>query len=123
MRHFAAAGGCSMNDRLAWQRYRRTARRDAPCAGGHPDAAAAFRRQPGLVADLHVLERTTMTTAWPSLPLDAWLPTRETLHRYTQIVGKVQLALTPMVNHFWNVALRVTARGLSTSALRYAGRT
>jgi hypothetical protein len=64
-----------------------------------------------------------MTTAWPSLPLDAWLPTRETLHRYTQVIGKIQLALTPMVNHFWNVALRVTARGLSTSALRHAGRT
>ncbi|HEX3763934.1 MAG TPA: DUF5996 family protein, partial [Kofleriaceae bacterium] len=62
-------------------------------------------------------------TAWPSLPLDAWLPTRETLHRYTQILGKIQLALTPMVNHFWNVALRVTARGLATSALRHAGAT
>lgn len=62
-------------------------------------------------------------TTWPSLPLAAWLPTRETLHRYTQILGKIQLALTPMVNHFWNVALRVTARGLATSALRHAGAT
>jgi hypothetical protein len=66
---------------------------------------------------------TTATTAWPALPLEAWLPTRETLHRYTQIIGKIQLALTPMVNHFWNVALRVTARGLATSALRHNGRT
>lgn len=66
---------------------------------------------------------TTATTAWPSLPLEAWLPTRETLHRYTQIIGKIQLALTPMVNHFWNVALRVTARGLATPALRHNGRT
>jgi hypothetical protein len=65
----------------------------------------------------------TTTAAWPPLPLEAWLPTRETLHRYTQIIGKIQLALTPMVNHFWNVALRVTARGLATSALRHNGRT
>jgi len=61
-------------------------------------------------------------TAWPSLPLDAWLPTRDTLHRYTQVLGKIQLALTPRVNQFWNVALRVTARGLTTSALRHAGK-
>jgi uncharacterized protein DUF5996 len=66
---------------------------------------------------------TATTTAWPALPLQAWLPTRETLHRYTQIIGKIQLALTPMVNHFWNVALRVTARGLATSALHHDGRT
>jgi len=64
-----------------------------------------------------------MTTPWPSLPLEAWRPTRDTLHRYTQIIGKVQLALTPVVNHFWNVTLRVTARGLATSALSYAGGT
>src|SRR4051794_35882862 len=63
-----------------------------------------------------------MATPWPSLPLAAWLPTKETLHRFTQIVGKVQLALTPFVNHFWNVALRVTAHGLATSTLRYDGR-
>lgn len=60
--------------------------------------------------------------SWPPLPLDAWRPTRDTLHRYSQIVGKVQLALTPRVNHFWNAALQVTARGLATPALRQAGR-
>jgi hypothetical protein len=59
-----------------------------------------------------------MIAPWPALPLDAWRDTRETLHRYTQIVGKIQLALTPVVNHFWNVTLRVTARGLATSTLR-----
>jgi hypothetical protein len=64
-----------------------------------------------------------MPTPWPALPLDAWRDTRETLHRYTQIVGKIQLALTPVVNHFWNVTLRVTARGLATTALRYNDRT
>ena len=63
-----------------------------------------------------------MATSWPALPLEAWLPTKETLHRYTQILGKIQLGLTPFVNQFWNVTLRVTARGLSTSALRYEGR-
>src|SRR5437764_12392099 len=59
----------------------------------------------------------SMNTQWPPLPLDAWRDTRETLHRYAQVVGKIQLALTPVVNHFWNVTLRVTARGLATSAL------
>jgi len=65
-----------------------------------------------------MLALPAMTAQWPALPLAAWRDTRETLHRYTQIVGKIQLALTPVVNHFWNVTLRVTARGLATSALR-----
>ena len=64
-----------------------------------------------------------MSTSWPALPLDEWRDTRETLHRYAQIVGKVQLARTPRVNHFWNVTLRVTARGLATTALRDDDRT
>lgn len=63
-----------------------------------------------------------MLSLWPALPLDAWRDTRETLHRYTQIIGKIQLALTPRVNHFWNVTLHLTARGLATSALVYDGR-
>jgi hypothetical protein len=58
-----------------------------------------------------------MLEQWPSIPFAEWRDTRETLHRYAQIVGKIQLALTPVVNHFWNVTLRVTARGLATSAL------
>jgi hypothetical protein len=62
-----------------------------------------------------------MATSWPALPLEPWLPTKETLHRYTQILGKIQLGLTPFVNQFWNVTLHVTARGLATSALRYEG--
>jgi hypothetical protein len=56
---------------------------------------------------------------WPPLPLDAWRPTYETLHLWTQVVGKVSLALAPMVNHWWQVALRVDARGLATPALPY----
>ena len=40
---------------------------------------------------------------WPDLPLAAWSETCDTLHRWTQIVGKVRLALTPLINHWWNV--------------------
>ena len=60
---------------------------------------------------------------WPDLPLPAWSDTCETLHRWTQIVGKVRLALTPLVNHWWNVTLYVNARGLVAPANPYAGGT
>ncbi len=56
---------------------------------------------------------------WPGLPLDSWRDTCATLHMWTQIVGKVRLRLTPLVNHWWNVPLYVTARGLTTSAMPY----
>jgi len=56
---------------------------------------------------------------WPALPLDSWKNTYATLHMWTQIVGKVRLSLTPLVNHWWNVPLYVTARGLSTSRIPY----
>jgi hypothetical protein len=61
--------------------------------------------------------------AWPSLRLSEWTDTKDTLHMWTQIVGKVRLALTPHVNHWWNVTLYVTARGLTTSAMPYRGGT
>lgn len=54
---------------------------------------------------------------WPSLEWAQWKETAETLHMYTQIVGKTRLALTRTQNHWWNVPLYVTARGLSTSAV------
>ncbi len=57
---------------------------------------------------------------WPALPLDAWRETYATLHMWTQIVGKTRLALAPMLNHWWNVPLYVTSRGLSTSAISCA---
>ena len=63
-----------------------------------------------------------LSEAWPDIPLAAWSDTCETLHRWTQIAGKVRLALTPLVNHWWNVTFYVTARGLSTSAIPYRGR-
>jgi hypothetical protein len=56
---------------------------------------------------------------WPDLPWQQWEDTATTLHMWTQIVGKTRLALTPLVNHWWNVPLYVTARGLSTSAMPY----
>jgi hypothetical protein len=56
---------------------------------------------------------------WPALPLDEWQDTLATLHMYTQIVGKVRLALTPVVNHWWNVPLYVAACGLTTSRIPY----
>lgn len=54
---------------------------------------------------------------WPVLEWEQWKATAETFHLYTQIVGKTRLALTPIQNHWWNVPLYVTARGLSTSAM------
>lgn len=60
--------------------------------------------------------------SWPSLPLAAWKETRATLHMWTQIVGKVRLALTPKVNHWWNVPLYVSLRGLTTSPIPYGER-
>ncbi len=60
--------------------------------------------------------------AWPSLPLEAWSQTYATLHMWTQIVGKVRLAQAPMVNHWWQVPLYLTARGLSTSPIPHGRR-
>ena len=57
--------------------------------------------------------------AWPALPLKDWQNTYATLHMWTQIVGKVRLALTPRINHWWEVPLYVSAVGLTTSAIPY----
>lgn len=59
---------------------------------------------------------------WPSLPLDSWKDTYATLHMWTQIIGKIRLRLTPLVNHWWNVPLYVTSRGLTTSRMPYGNR-
>jgi hypothetical protein len=58
--------------------------------------------------------------AWPALPLSEWADTYATLHLWTQVVGKVRLALAPRVNHWWEVALYVSARGLTTSPIPYS---
>jgi hypothetical protein len=60
--------------------------------------------------------------AWPALPIKAWADTYATLHMLTQIVGKMRLALAPMQNHWWQVALYVTERGLTTSPMPYGER-
>jgi hypothetical protein len=62
-------------------------------------------------------------TLWPDLPLAAWSETCDTLHLWTQIVGKVRIVLTPLINHWWNATLLVTARGLAAPAMPYGGRT
>ncbi|MGA9672884.1 MAG: DUF5996 family protein [Terracidiphilus sp.] len=59
---------------------------------------------------------------WPALALESWKDTYATLHMWTQIVGKVRLKLTPLVNHWWNVPLYVSARGLTTSRIPYGER-
>jgi hypothetical protein len=56
-------------------------------------------------------------SAWPDIPLDTWRETRDTLHLWTQIVGKIRLARTPWLNHGWHVALYVSPKGLTTSAI------
>lgn len=60
---------------------------------------------------------------WPALPYEAWRETYQTLHLWTQIVGKVRMELSPFLNHWWHVALYVTPRGLTTSAIPYSGAT
>ncbi len=63
----------------------------------------------------------TIIEDWPPLPVSAWADTYVTLHMWMQIVGKIRLALAPPVNHWWHVALYVTARGLTTSPIPYRG--
>lgn len=73
--------------------------------GSNPDSRLADRPQ-----------------CWPALHLESWKDTYATLHMWTQIVGKVRLALTPLVNHWWNVPFYVTARGMTTSRIPYGDR-
>src|SRR6266566_8768187 len=63
------------------------------------------------------------TEPWPSLPLEAWQGTYATLHRWTQIVGKIRLTQMPWTNHSWHVTLYPTARGLTTAAMPHGTRT
>jgi hypothetical protein len=63
-----------------------------------------------------------MTGDWPAIPLAQWADTRDTLQLWTQIVGKVRMVNTPLINHWWNIPLYVTARGLTTSLVPYGER-
>src|SRR4051794_22496704 len=58
---------------------------------------------------------------WPRLDYSAWADTCATLQLWTQVVGKIQLALMPPVNHWWAVALQITARGLTTLPMPWQG--
>src|SRR6187402_1325798 len=58
---------------------------------------------------------------WPHLPLDEWSATRDTLHMWTQIAGKLKVELSPFQNQLWHTALSLTARGFTTGALPYGG--
>jgi hypothetical protein len=60
--------------------------------------------------------------AWPDLPYDSWEPTKQTLHRYFQIVGKTRMALTPPRNHWWHVTLYVSERGVTTGPMPHGAR-
>jgi len=64
----------------------------------------------------------TFERSWPALPFIGWQDTCATLHMWTQVVGKIRLALEPMVNHWWQVPLYVTATGLTTSPMPYGSR-
>jgi hypothetical protein len=71
------------------------------------------------MTSVHHNSSPDLPECWPALPLASWKDTRDTLHMWTQIVGKVRLALTPLSNHWWNVPLYVSTCGLTTSPIPY----
>ncbi len=64
------------------------------------------------------LQNKSRDEIWPALPFPEWSETCVTLHMWTQIVGKIRLALTPWTNHSWHVTLYVTARGAKFHSYR-----
>jgi uncharacterized protein DUF5996 len=72
--------------------------------------------------DTHSESTNAASDLWPTLPLEAWQETYATLHLWTQIVGKVQTALSAPINHWWHSALHVTPRGLTTAPIPYGAR-
>src|SRR5256886_3698095 len=91
-------------------------RRSAP-TGGRPRGAALSR---AAHRGVRCRKGRSNVAAWPQLPLSDWADTLTTLQRWTQIVGQTRLALAPMQNHGWQVALYVPGRGLGTSPMPYA---
>ena len=73
------------------------------------------------IADRTVSATLSHDERWPPLPLDAWADTQETLHMWTQIVGKLNVELAPFQNQLWHTALSLTARGLTTRPLPFGG--
>ncbi len=86
-----------------------------------PGNRALFHALPpvaGIGAALHIGRMAkSIIERWPELPYKAWKDTLETLHLFTQVIGKIRLAQTPWMNHSWHVTLYVTARGLTTSPI------
>ncbi len=72
---------------------------------------------------IDTIKEIDRATVWPSLPYEEWRETYETLHMWTQIAGKIRLTLSPMLNHWWQVTLYVTSRGLTTSPIPYGNTT
>src|SRR5258708_15606198 len=66
--------------------------------------------------------KATASSVWPELPLDAWQDTRDTLHMWIQVAGKIRLGLMPLMNHWWQVPLYVSSKGLTTSRMPYGAR-
>ena len=64
---------------------------------------------------------TSRPDPWPALRVDSWESTRELMHMWTQVVGKVRMAREPMVNHWWQVTSYVSARGLTTGVIHDRG--
>ncbi len=62
-----------------------------------------------------------MEHKFPEMPLEAWRPTKNTLHLFLQIVGKIRLKTHPRINHWWHVPLYVSPRGLTTHTIPYSG--
>lgn len=77
----------------------------------------------GVVADRIARLERDHPAGWPELRLRQWEATRDTLQLWSQVVGKIRLALAPMQNHWWQVPLYVSARGLTTTAMPYPGGT
>lgn len=69
------------------------------------------------------VQGTPIDITWHSLPLSAWQDTYTTVHLWTQIIGKIRLALAPKLNHWWHSTLYVTPRGLTTASIPYNTRT
>src|SRR6185369_1866113 len=100
------------------------ARRTGGCAARRNLRSALVQAaQLAFIPGEELLAMSTSDNAWPALAYADWADTCNTLHLWTQVVGKVKLRLAPLVNHWWGVVLFVTARGLTTGAMPYRGRT
>jgi hypothetical protein len=85
------------------------------------DSGAEIKRRRFTIHDLR-FTICSMDNSWPELKFSEWQDTLATLHMWTQVVGKIRLEQTPLVNHWWNVPLYVSPRGLTTSAMPYEER-